>query len=52
MALKEAHKYSTGKAVATWLVPILILVVIAIIIGIAVLSFLFGAFADNIPSMM
>ncbi len=48
MALKEAHKYTTGKAVLTWLVPILIVIMIAVIIGVAVIAFLLGGMAGNL----
>lgn len=47
MALKEAHKYTTGKAVLTWLVPVLILFVIAIIIGVTLFAFFLGMFAPS-----
>lgn len=33
LALKETHNYSTGKAIATWLVPMIILIVITLILA-------------------
>lgn len=49
MALKEAHGYTMGKAVLTWLIPVLILVVIIGIIGIAIAALLFGSIASSMP---
>lgn len=44
MALKEAHGYSTGRAVLTWLIPFLIVVVFAMILA-AAIAFWFSGFA-------
>ncbi len=44
MALKQAHKVSTGKAVAIWIVPILAMIVLAVILG-------FGFFMAMSPIM-
>lgn len=38
LALKEVHKYSTGKAILTWLIPALILGVIILVFVGAILS--------------
>lgn len=50
MALKETHRYTTGRAVLTWLAPVLIIIIFAVIVGVAVLSFLMGSFVGSIPS--
>jgi len=34
LALKETHQYSTGKAILTWLIPLIILMVIMFVIAI------------------
>jgi len=38
VALKNVHKYSTGRAVLTWLIPIVIALAALLLLGIAVLS--------------
>jgi len=53
MSLKEAHSFTTGKAVLAWLLPILILVLLAIIFGLAfsALTYVFLSNA-NLGSML
>ncbi|NIM47582.1 MAG: hypothetical protein GTN40_05510 [Candidatus Aenigmarchaeota archaeon] len=47
MALKEAHNYTTGRAVLTWLVPVgIVTVLIVILVGLAFM-FLIGAFVGG-----
>lgn len=50
MSLKEAHGYSVGKAVLTWLLPLIFLVVIAAIIGAAIATMVLGGML-NMPAM-
>ncbi len=50
MALKEAHQYSTIKAVLTWLVPVLIIAVIVIVAIAIAAAFVLGAIADILPA--
>ncbi len=38
LALKETHNYSTGRAVATWLVPVIILMITVVLIGVFYIS--------------
>lgn len=48
MALKIAHNYTTGRAVLTWLAPVLIIVVVLVTIGVAILSFILGSFVGPV----
>ena len=50
MSLKEAHGFTVGKAVLTWLIPALIVVVIAAIIGAAIATMVLGGLI-TLPSM-
>ena len=38
LVIKEAHQLSTGKAVAVWLVPIIIFVVLAVLLMVALIG--------------
>jgi hypothetical protein len=51
MVLKEAHKYTTGRAVLTWLVPIGIIVLIVIVLAGLAFMFLLGAFVNGTGSI-
>ena len=43
LALKETHKFSTGRAVLVWLLPIIIVVVLILIFAVAILGMLLAA---------
>jgi hypothetical protein len=42
MSLKEAHGYTIGKAILTWLIPVVAIAFIASLIGFAIASFFVG----------
>jgi len=47
MALKEAHNYTTGRALLTWLIPVgIIVVILVVIVGLAFM-FLIGTFVGG-----
>ena len=52
MSLKEAHQYSIGKALLTWLVPFLIIAVIIIVAIAIAAAFVLGAVMDMLPADM
>ena len=55
MALKQAHKVSTGKAVAIWLVPMIVVMVIVAIFSAVLFSSVMSTvpfMAENLPAQM
>jgi hypothetical protein len=51
MSLKETHSYTVGRAILTWLIPVVAIALVVTIVGFAIASFFVGNVIGSVPGL-